>query len=149
MPGDFCLRCGNEIPVNVYLRVRNCDAWCGLYRHDKACIEGLGRMMSFYGIKPFNIVLLRYNGCGSFSMEIFDDYHIEIDYAVRPISLKKSSLIQTTADNKTEDYSMLDLEKMSARFWYNSFGDSRSSYSVLIQDEHIEKSNKIEVAFVL
>lgn len=76
---------GDKIPENVYLRVRNCDAWFGSYSRQNCCIHNVGRMMDFYGVKPYYLILLRYKGFGRFSIEIFNHMNIEIDYPLRPI----------------------------------------------------------------
>lgn len=145
LPPDFCCEMGDKIPLNVYLHVRNCDAWCGLYSQDNAYVKELCSMISFYGIKPYNVVLLQYNDLGTFGIEIFDDYNVEIDYPVRTICFKKPRTTGMVAQIDKQDYHRLELEKMSARFWYNSYGNSRSSFDLLICREHLQKSNKIQV----
>lgn len=94
--------------------------------------------MSFYRIKPYNIIMLRYKGNGNFNMQVFND-NVEIDYPLRffatvpPTQLSKG------------DFTDLEMEKMAAKFLYTTSGNSRMSYNLAIQREHLQISDLVEV----
>ncbi|KAK1379223.1 hypothetical protein POM88_025975 [Heracleum sosnowskyi] len=137
-----------NIPENVYLRVRNGDAWCAYYRRHDACLVRLGAMINFYRLKPYNVILIKYKGDGNFNMEIFNNDNIEIYYPRRMIGLKKPRLTLTTGSTLEEsrgDFSNIEVEKMAARFFYNASSNSRLSYDVIIQNEHLQNSNLLQV----
>lgn len=131
---------GDKIPEFVYLRVQNCDSWRGNYRPNNACIENLGWMMSYYNVKPYNLVLLQYKGEGNFEMQIFNDNTVEIDYPMRKIGVKKARLTENE-----EIFSDIELEKLSAKFSYNAFKNSRISHEVIIKTEHLQDAEFIQV----
>lgn len=137
----------NNIPENVYLRVRNGEAWCAAYRSDDACIVNLRRMMSFYRIKPYNVVLLEYKGHGNFGIEIFNNDTIEINYPRRLYGVKKPRLTLSNGSEveNIQTFTDIEVEKMAARLFYNASSNSRVSYNVKIRNEHLVDSNLVQV----
>lgn len=147
LPDKFCSEIGQYIPLNVYLRVRNCDACCGVYLHDKKCIDNLGNMMDFYVVKPYYVVLLEYKGFGSFNVEVFNNSNVEIDYPLRPICSKKQRLIGDVCTTKPREFVPIELAKMAATFYYNVLNKSPFFCNIVIGKQHLEESIKIKVIF--
>lgn len=148
LPPEICSKFGEQIPNDVYLCMRNGDAQCAVFHRNNGCIVNLGAMVDFYGIKPYNVILLEYNGDGNFKTEIFNDDAVEINYPVRTIPLKKQRFSGPTGimtDKVTGGFSNIELEKMSAKFFYNILSNSMVSYDVLIQKEHLQKGDMIQV----
>lgn len=147
MPEKFCSEIGEKIPVNVYLRVRNCDAWSGLYSHENYCINDVGRMMAFYDVKPYYVILLEYKGHGRFFVEIFNNHNIEIDYPLRPICTKEQQSIGYVSRSEERQYVPIELAKMASVFYYNALNKSTVTCNVVIRNDHLEHSNMIRVIF--
>lgn len=146
LPQDFCTKFSNEIPETVYLGVRNGEAWRAYYRHGCGTIVNLGAMMTFYRIKPYNIILLGYKGDGNFNMEIFND-NVEIEYPLHFFGVKKQRLPIGTwpmTDLGRGSFTDFEMEKMAAKFFYNASRDSRMSYDLTIETEHLQLSNFVK-----
>lgn len=69
--------------------------------------------MDFYGIKPYYVFILEYNGGGNFRSQIFDHNAVEIYYPLRRISVNKPRVIE-------ESFSSIESDKMAAKFYYNA-----------------------------
>lgn len=138
LPYEFCFEFGNQIPNYVYLGFTNGDTWGGVYKANKSTIENLSQMMDFYGIKPYYVFMLEYNGGGNFRTQIFDHNAVEICYPLKRVLLKKPRVIEET-------FSSIELDKMAAKFFYNASSDSRDSYDLFIKKEHLQQKTVIQV----
>ncbi|KAK1353219.1 hypothetical protein POM88_052354 [Heracleum sosnowskyi] len=128
--------------------MRNGDGWHGVYDRTKSCITRLGSMLDFYSVKPYYMILLEYTGDGNFKTEIFDHDVVEINYPLRPIGFKKPQLCGSNTligEEGIEQSTTIDIEKMASKFFYNAQSNSKVTYDVTIETEHLSKSDMIQV----
>lgn len=76
----FAEKFRQTLPKKVFLHLPCTKIWRGNFSLENDSIVGLEKMMQYYGIKPYYMVLLNYVGDATFKVQIFNECAVEICY---------------------------------------------------------------------
>lgn len=119
---DFC----NDLPAIVKFHDPSGLVWKGTYVKKCKSTTDLSGMMSFYGIKPYHIILMSYKGGSDFHFQVYNPYTVEIPYHM-----------DTHACNLELACNSLEVDKLSSNFSYNAYGNFGGVYHLLIEPKHL------------
>lgn len=147
LPDSFYLQYGTALPKNVYFRVPTGDVWSGTSCKNSSRVKGLEDMMEFYGVKPYHVLYVEYNGADNFYLEIFNTYAVEIYYPRRSVCSKKRKVGENVFKSKNV---LLDVEvyKLCSTLCYNALYNSRAVYELVIMKEHLAVGQDIPVCIL-
>lgn len=110
LPLFFYVDCGEELSKELKLHGPSSTLWIGKYVSKRRSIEGLTGLMKCYGIKPYHIVVMKYNGGYQFRLEVYNSYAVKITY---PPDRHESTLDLFCNSTK--------LDKLCCNFMFNAF----------------------------
>ncbi|KAK1347230.1 hypothetical protein POM88_055053 [Heracleum sosnowskyi] len=115
--------------------------WPGTFVKSSGTIEGLQCMISFYGLKQYNLPLLQYTGGSHFNVHIFNCYAVEIEYALGSIPSKKSAIPTENlmcSHGNLLTQSKFELEILAAALNFNAYNNSDKLWEMKIDRKHLE-----------
>ncbi|KAK1388565.1 hypothetical protein POM88_016743 [Heracleum sosnowskyi] len=124
LPIVFYVEHGKSLPSKVRLHVESSHVWSGTVVDGGKKIEGLEGMMSFYGIRPYSLVLLEYDGGVNFRVQLYSPYATELMYSNYE-HCPSSDLV----------YNKIELAKFSSMFTYNE--NFYGVYHLVIKNKHL------------
>ncbi|KAK1376768.1 hypothetical protein POM88_032961 [Heracleum sosnowskyi] len=143
----FVIEYGSTIKEKVFLEMPTGEVWFGKYVKGSDYVEGLSELMSFYGVRPYHIVLFNYSGDEHFKLRIFNECGVEICY---PFSCPLSSHLRARrndpfifAGNMKLDGTEID--KLACTFKFNVFHNFRGVHDILISKEHLTLQTNYKV----
>ena len=131
------------MPERLLLHVPPGVVWNGIYRKDRQWVEGVEKLMNFYSIKPYNLILFDYIGGPSFNLKIFNSYGVEINY-----NTVKVSEISTDLGGSLPNFSEIEIDKLGGTLSYNVYHSGRSICEVVIGRKHLRKSEVYKVIYL-
>lgn len=135
----------------MYLRVPTGATWFGTYVHVTQRIEGLENFMNYYDVKPFHVFVLEYDGTGSFFVELFNCYAVEIDYGCRKIPLTLGKIDCNHVGSSLPDLSEItefEIDKLCSTLNYNGKSTWSAAYEFMILNKHLKEAEFTEVISV-
>ncbi|KAK1362493.1 hypothetical protein POM88_046967 [Heracleum sosnowskyi] len=115
--------------------------WPATFIKTSGTIEGLQCMISFYGLKQYNLPLLQYTGGSHFNVHIFNCYAVEIEYPLHSIPSKKSG-IQTEnlmcSNVNLITKSKFETEILEVALNFNAYNNSDELWEVKIDNKNLE-----------
>ncbi|KAK1393238.1 hypothetical protein POM88_012294 [Heracleum sosnowskyi] len=91
--------------------------------------------MSFYGIRPYSLVLLQYDGGVNFRVQLYSPYATELKYSNYEHSASCDLL-----------YNKIQLAKFSSMFTYNAFDNFSGVYHLVIETKHLVGAKMLPVS---
>ncbi|WOG87092.1 hypothetical protein DCAR_0206314 [Daucus carota subsp. sativus] len=140
LPEEFCVGKGQDLPERLLLHVPPGVVWNGIYRKGRQSIEGVEKMMSFYCIKPYHLIVFDYIGGPSFNLKIFNPYGVEINY-----NFFKNSDTPTGLEGCILNPSEIEVDKLGGTLSYNVYHSGRSICEVVLGNKHIRKTEVYKV----
>ena len=131
----------DSLPERLLLHVPPGVVWNGLYSRDNFCIEGLEKMMTFYSIKPYHLVLFDYHGGAIFNLKKFNPYGVEISYDVASRSnfwIDPATSVLSTSE--------LEVEKLCGTLTFNAYQSGQAVCDVVVRNRFLRKSGSYEVS---
>lgn len=132
----FYVDCGVELGTDVKLYGPSSVLWKGKFVKKSKSIEGLTEMMTFYGIKPYYMVVMKYEGEDKFKFEVYNPYAVEITY---PFDGHASTLDLTC--------NSIEVDKLECNFLFNALGNFQGVFRLHIEPKHILGCTFTEVTF--
>lgn len=129
---DFVAEYGELLPELVFLQVPNGDIWCGRYYKYSFYVDGVHRLMNYYNVKPYFMVRFEYFGDANFSIQIFNEYAVEIDYPLlcrRTLNNQYWESLESTGFN----FSDFDLDKLNVISCFNTIDNFVRQYQLEIK----------------
>lgn len=110
--------------------------WKGRFEKKTKSIEDVKDMMTFYGIKPYHMVLMKYEGGLILNFKFYNPYAIEINYP-----------IQGHASPSNLVYNAIEVDKLASNFSFNAFGNFSGVHQFRIEQKHLLGCSFTEVIF--
>ncbi|WOH00705.1 hypothetical protein DCAR_0520079 [Daucus carota subsp. sativus] len=128
------------MPERLLLLVPGKVVWNALFRKDRSWIEGLEKMMIFYCIKPYYMLIFEYVGGPSFNLEIYNPYGVEINYWISPKSDEALA-----ADRSFFEFSDLEIDKLCGTLSHNVYNNGSGLYDLLVNQNHLRKKEYYKI----
>lgn len=126
LPLPFYVDCGGELPLDVKLHDPSSAVWKGKYVKKSKSISELTAMMTFYGIKPYHMVLVKYEGGPDFKFQVYNSYAVEIKYPMDKYSSKLDFFCNS-----------IEVDKLGSNFTFNAIGNFGGVHYLHIKQKHM------------
>ncbi|KAK1373566.1 hypothetical protein POM88_029759 [Heracleum sosnowskyi] len=127
----FYCEFGKELPEKLLVHVPCGRVWLARFVQGSYYIQGLKDMMSYYGLKPYHMVLLQYVGGANFNMRFFTPYGVEMKY---PTDHDVPEFAVITTDMICTD---IEEDKLCSTFNYNVYRNFAGLYNLVIESNHL------------
>lgn len=128
------------MPERLLLHVPPRVVWNGIYRKDRQWIEGLEKLMTFYSIKPYHLVVLEYIGGPSFNLKIFNPYGVEINY-----NIVKEAVTEKDVGRSNMNLSDIELDRLCGTLSFNVYNSGEGICDVVLGKRHLRNTDLYEV----
>lgn len=130
----FYVDFGSELPELLKLHGPCSSVWTGNFVKESRCIEDLGEMIKFYGIKPYYLTLLQYRGGPDFKFQIYNSYAMEITYRNESQG-SSSEFVCTNAD----------IDRLACSYFFNAMDTVSADHIVVVESRHVVRQKYTEV----
>lgn len=100
IPSAFAVVFGSMGLKNIGLHLPMKNTLIGRYVSSSETVEGIDCLMEYYNVNPYFVFVLEYIGGTEFTLEIFNEYAVEVDYSSSPACGRKGVFDLTEIQKK-------------------------------------------------